>query len=173
VFKGTQFAEVVQETNKRIDLLDSKKGNAFKFCEMGTRITPTGGSCTSVNVKFGNASATFLYDTEKMVYYKKINGQNHIDGKSGEQLSFANVFVLETNISSRDAVDHKKVDWAGSADAKGYYISNGAMQEIRWSKEGAQESSYLKFYDLNGKEIEINRGKTYIAYTYKGKTILE
>lgn len=172
-FKGTIFADVVKKENKRTDLLDSKKDAAFNFCAMGKQVVPTDGECTYAHVKFGSASATFNYDTEKQVYLKKINGQNHIDGRTGEQLSFENVFVLETTVSSRDAVDHKKVDWAGDSSAKGYYISNGAMQEIRWSKEGGQESGYLKFYDVNGKELKINRGKTYIAYTTKGKTSFE
>ena len=172
-FKGTQFAEVVQKQNKRTDLLSSKTDTAFRFCEMGKTVTPSGSSCTVVNVKFGNASAAFDYNAETKTYFKKINGQNHVDGKTGEQLSFTNVIVLETSISSRDSVDHKKIDWAGSSNTKGYYISNGAMQEIRWSKANGDEDSYLKFYDLSGNEIELNRGKTYIAYTYKGKTTLE
>ena len=172
-FKGTQFAEVVTKQNKRTDLLDSKKGTAFRFCNMGTSVTPSGNSCTKVDVKFGSASASFSYDAEQKLYYKKINGQVHKDGKTGEQLSFTNVFVLETSISVRDEIGHKKLNWYGSSNAKGYYFSNGTMQEIRWSKANGEESSYLKFYDVNGKELTINRGKSYIAYTYAGKTSWE
>ena len=172
-FKGTKFAEVVQNANKRTELLDAKKGSAFTFCGMGERVLPTGEKCTNVNVKFGNASATFDYNSETGTYYKKINGKAHVDGRTGEQLSFSNVFVLETSISVRDTTGHKKLDWAGSKTTKGYYISNGAVQEIRWSKANGDEDSYLKFYDLSGKELVINRGKSYIAYTYAGKTTMQ
>ena len=73
----------------------------------------------------------------------------------------------------RDEVGHKKLNWAGSSSAKGYYFSNGTMQQIHWSKAGGDEDSYLKFYDMSGKELVINRGKSYIAYTYAGKTSWE
>lgn len=169
-FKGTQFAETAKSRGERLDLLDSKKGTAFKFSDIGTIVMPTGNSCNSVTVKFGNAVSVFDYNSETHTYYKKFNGQAHVDGRTGEQLSFTNVIVLETSISVRDHVGHKTLNWAGSSSAKGYYFSEGKMQEIRWSKANGSESSYLKFYDVSGNELEINRGKSYIAYTYAGKT---
>ena len=63
----------------------------------------------------------------------------------------------------RDEIGHKEVDWDGASDSVGYYISNGGVQKIHWSKEEKNEQSRLKFYDQNGKEIKINRGKSYIA----------
>lgn len=172
-FKGTQFATVVQSSGVRLDLLDQKKETAFKFCEIGTKVTPAGESCNVLNVKFGAARAKFTYNSETGSYAKEINGHAHVDGRTGEQLAFTNVFVLETSISVRDEVGHKKLDWAGSSSAKGYYISNGVIQKIHWSKANGNESSYLKFYDESGNELEINRGKSYIAYTYAGKTSWE
>lgn len=169
-FKGTQFATTVVKEGKRTNLLSSKTGSAFCFCDFDEVVTPTGNSCNNITVKFGRASAAFAYNADTKTYLKKINGKDHVDGKTGEQLSFTNVFVLETSISVRDDVGHKKLNWAGSNSAKGYYFSNGAMQQIHWSKAGGEESSYLKFYDMNGKELTINRGKSYIAYTYAGKT---
>lgn len=172
-FKGTQFASAVEKAGNRTDLLKSKTGTAFKFCDMGETVTPTGDACNSLSVRFGNATAGFTYNADTNTYYKKFNGKNHIDGRTGEQLSFTNVFVLETSISVRDSIGHKQLDWAGSSSSKGYYISNGKVQEIRWSKANGDESSPLKFYDTSGKELVINRGKSYIAYTYKNKTTWE
>ena len=172
-FKGTQFATVAQESKVRLDLLDAKKGTAFNFCEKGAVTTPAGENCNAVNIKFGAANVKLTYDAEKKLYNKEFNGQAHVDGKTGEQLAFTNVFVLETSISVRDEVGHKKLDWAGSSNSKGYYISNGVVQTIRWSKANGSEDSYLKFYDENGQELVINRGKSYIAYTYAGRTTWE
>lgn len=172
-FKGTQFASVAQESKVRLDLLEAKKGTAFQFCEKGSVTTPTGENCNTVNIKFGAANAKLTYNAEKKLYYKEFNGQAHVDGKTGEQLAFTNVFVLETSISVRDEVGHKKLDWAGSSSSKGYYISNGVVQPIRWSKANGSEDSPLKFYDENGQELVINRGKSYIAYTYQGRTSWE
>ncbi len=170
-FKGTKFASVVDSSGDRVNLKDAKKGTAFRFADYGTFVTPTGGACNTVAIRFGACNSKFTYNAETNTYLKSMNGHKHIDGKTGEQLSFTNVFVLETSISVRDSVGHKNLNWKGSSSSKGYYISNGAVQRIRWSQ--SSESSYLKFYDENGKELEINRGKTYIAYTYKGRTTVE
>lgn len=172
-FKGTQFASVAQESKVRLDLLEEKKGTAFRFCEKGSTVTPTGETCNAVSIKFGAANAKLIYNAENKLYYKEFNGQSHVDGRTGEQLAFSNVFVLETSISVRDEAGHKKLDWAGSSNSKGYYISNGVVQPIRWSKANGNEGSYLKFYDENGQELVINRGKSYIAYTYAGRTTWE
>ena len=78
-----------------------------------------------VQINFGAQSSQFTYDPEKKVYLKQINNEAQIDGKTGEQLAFTNVFVLETDISVRDDVGRKQIDWDGGEDSVGYYVSNG------------------------------------------------
>ena len=60
----------------------------------------------------------------------------------------------------RDEVGHKIVDFRGSDEAEGYYVSNGGMQKIHWKKDGSaagttDELAYLKFYDEEGNETEL------------------
>ena len=81
------------------------------------------------------------------------------------------MFVLETSISIRDDEGHKDVDCFGGEDASGYYISQGAVQKITWKKD--DEKARLKFYDESGKEIHINRGKSYIVVNYPGQVTVE
>ena len=101
---------------------------------------------------------------------KKIPVNLRLMEKTGNQLTFTNVFVLETSITVRDDVGHKDVDWSGGNDSVGYYISNGAVQQIHWSKEPNNEWSRLTFFDENGNELSINRGKSYIAFNYPNQT---
>ena len=172
-FDGTKLASYIEAQGLRTDLKEDKKGAAFQFYGMEEQVKPEGQDCTQVNIDFGAQSSSFTYDAEKQVYLKNINGSAQVDGKTGEQLAFTNVFVLETEISVRDEVGHKKLDWDGASDAKGYYVSNGGVQEITWSKEENNENSYLKFYDINGREIKINRGKSYIALNYKNQAVFK
>lgn len=172
-FKGTEFAKAAEADGKRTDLLDSKKGTAFQFCNIDEVVTPAGNPCSKVHIDFGAATATLNYDAEKNVYAKNINGHAHIDGNTGEALTFTNVFVLETSVSVREDGVHKKVDWAGNANSVGYYISNGVVEKIHWSKANNSESEYLRFYKESGEELVINRGKSYIAYTSAGNTSFE
>ena len=172
-FDGTRLVSYIESKGLRTDLKEEKKGAAFLFNGMDEQLKPEGSDCTKVDVQFGAQSSTFTYDAEKKVYLKQINGTPQTDAKTGEQLAFTNVLVLETEISVRDEVGHKQIDWDGGANAKGYYISNGGVQEIRWSKDENNEESYLRFYDLNGNEIKINRGKSYIALNYANKTTMK
>ena len=58
--------------------------------------------------------------------------------------------------------------WHGGS---GYYVSNGAMQKITWSKKN--ESSRLMLYDEDRNELVLNRGKSYIAVNYIGEATFE
>lgn len=172
-FDGTKLVSYIEAQGLRTDLLEDKKGAAFPFNGMEEQLKPEGSDCTSVQINFGAQSSAFTYDQEKKVYLKQINGQPQVDGKTGEQLSFTNVFVLETDISVRDDIGHKEIDWDGAADSVGYYVSNGGVQKIHWSKEANNENSYLRFYDESGQEISINRGKSYIALNYRNQTTFQ
>ncbi len=172
-FEGTSFANVVDSQGYRTDLAEDKKDAAFLFNGLNEQLKPTGADCTKVDINFGGQSSTFTYDAEKNVYLKQINGNPQIDGKTQEQLAFTNVFVLETDISVRDEIGHKNVDWDGAVNSVGYYVSNGAVQKIHWSKDENNEKSRLRFYDENGEELKINRGKSYIALNYRSQATFQ
>ena len=168
VFDGTRVDEVMAEKGMRTDIEADKRDTAFNFVAYGETVTPTGGACTVANVNFGIAKATFTYDAESGKYFKDYNGEPQIDGVTGNQLSFTNVLVLEANIKGAANGIHRDVDWHGG---EGYYISNGAIQKIKWSKE--DEQSRLMLYDEDGNELVMNRGKSYIAVNYIGKATFE
>lgn len=165
-FEGTSFASVVDSQGYRTDLVEDKKDTAFSFHGLNEQIKPEGQDCTKVDINFGAQTATFTYDAEKKVYLKQLNGNPQVDGNTQEQLAFTNVFVLETDISVRDEVGHKSIDWDGNANSVGYYISNGGVQKIHWMKDENNESSRLQFYNEKGEILKINRGKSYIAMNY-------
>lgn len=172
-FDGTKLVSYIESQGLRTDLNEDKKGPAFQFNGLEEQLKPEGSDCTSVQINFGAQSSQFTYDAENKVYLKQINGDAQVDGKTGEQLAFINVFVLETDISVRDSVGHKEIDWDGGTDSVGYYVSNGGVQKITWSKDYNNESSYLRFYDESGQEISINRGKSYIALNYKNQAVFQ
>lgn len=172
-FEGPLFATVVDSQGYRTDLAEDKTGPAFKFNGLNEQVKPDGQNCTTVDINFGQQTATFTYDTGKNVYLKQINGNPHVDGNTNEQLAFTNVFVLETSITVRDEYGHKEIAWAGSPTAIGYYISNGSVQKIHWMKADGKEKSRLVFYDENGKELSINRGKSYIVLNYPNQSIFK
>lgn len=172
MFDGTGLPKAMEKRGERTDLADNKKEAAFLFNGLEEQIKPQGKACTEVEIEFGAVTANLVYDEEKNVYLKEFDGKAQIDGKTKNQLSFTNVIVLETEIGIDPSNGlHKIFDWTGGGNSKAYYVSNGAMQEIKWSKESIKD--YLKFYTLDGEKLAINRGKTYIAINYLGQATFE
>lgn len=172
-FDGSRFAAYVQENGIRTDLVEDKRDTAFQFYGLDEQIKPNGTDCTNVQINFGAQNSSFTYDAATKTYLKQMNGSPQIDGRENTQLAFTNVFVLETDISVRDEWGHKDVDWDGAEDSVGYYISNGGMQKIHWMKLPNNEWSRLQFFDEQGNEIKINRGKIYIALNYRNQATFQ
>lgn len=170
-FYGEQLPDMVSRNDMRIDLTEDWEGYAFNFAPVGETVTPNGGAADYVHVEFGAQSSSFNYNAETHVYEKLHGTEPHVDAANGEQLVFENVIVLETDISLRDDGVHKNVNWEGGDAYVGWYFSEGSMQKITWSK--ADEYSKLKFFDENGDELVMNRGKTYIGMTYSGNVSTE
>lgn len=172
VFHGPNFPSVLEKDKVRTDLKEDKTGTAFNFVEMDKNAAPTGEDAQKVRVDFGANYSVFTYDEENHEYLKSFKDSPHMDGISKEQLKFENVIVLETEIKPYPGDEViKYVDWEGGENAKGYYISEGKMVPITWSKAGMYDP--LKFFDANGNELQLNRGKSYIAFTYAGNCKVE
>lgn len=172
-FDGPNFAAYLEQKGTRVDLAEDKKGTAFQFNGPSELVKPEGEDCTSIHINFGAATADLTFDEATRTYLKQLNGQPQIDGVENIQLAFTNIFILETEISVRDDIGHKNVNWEGGAASVGYYISNGGIQKIHWQKDLNNEKSYLRFYDEDGNELKINRGKSYIAVNYAGQATFE
>lgn len=170
-FDGTAFPAVVED-GYRLDLADDHKEATFKFCEPETTITPEADSCIQADVNFGGARCTLKYDEATKEYKKDINGHAHIDGNSGNQLSFKNAFIMETSISLREDGYHKHIEWQGGDNTTAYYLTEGTVQKVHWKKEGGTEGGRLIFFNDAGEEVTVNRGKSYIAVTYPERTTI-
>ncbi len=165
-FDGTKLPDVLAEDGERVDIEADKTTTAFKFNK--EQVKPSETACTVADINFGAARSTFTYDESTNTYLKQHNGKPQMDGVAGTQLAFTNVFVLEANITDDPNGIHKDIDWHGG---NGYYVSNGAVQKITWSK--ASEEARLMFFDEEGNELSINRGKSYIGINYIGKATFE
>lgn len=172
VFHGPNFPSVLEKDKVRTDLKEDKTDTAFNFVEMDKNAAPNGEDAQKVRVDFGANYSVFTYDEENHEYLKSFKDSPHMDGISKEQLKFENVIVLETEIKPYPGDEViKYVDWEGGENAKGYYISEGKMVPITWSKAGMYDP--LKFFAANGNELQLNRGKSYIAFTYAGNCKVE
>lgn len=167
---GNVLPQFLRDDGVDMQINPDRAGAAFNFTTSEEPIDPSSEACTRVDIFFGNQWAHFDYDPETKTYKKWNNGEPQIDQHTGNQIAFTNVFVLETDIWLRDDGYHKGIDWNGGDWTSGYYISNGYVKRITWSK--ADEYSMIKVWNEDGSEVEVNKGKSYIALNYFNSTEL-
>ncbi len=120
--------------------------------------TPKDGESLNVEFKFSDFNTTsFTYNSETSMYNKFVYGAAHSD-EEGDQLAFDNVILLFSHVGLKD--DNYCSDY-DLISGTGYYIYGGAHEKITWEK-GAPDSPLI-ISDANGRELDINTGKTYIG----------
>ncbi|MBQ8296692.1 MAG: DUF3048 domain-containing protein [Ruminococcus sp.] len=164
--KGSELADKIAAKGFRTDVNAENSGTCFNFALSGEKAAPSEMTANTVTVNFSNEYfSTFSYDAASGNYLKLHSGAPHVDGKTGTQLAFENVFVLQTYVGSYDGY---LLD-IGLSGGTGYYISNGGAQTITWSKPS--ESSPIEFYAADGSELTVNVGESYIGIIGSDKII--
>ena len=110
---------------------------------------------------------TFKYDSVNKVYTKYSNDTLRKDYVTGEAFTAKNIITYQVNNYSMDSYGRQELENIGSGE--GYFISNGYAVPIKWEKKSPAGKTVYKF--LDGKEITVNDGITYIQIQPKNKTL--
>lgn len=149
-----------ESINEKFETTVSSVAPWVNFTEKA--LTLDGGSATSVSVPFPATTTRFTYDEASGLYTRLIGSNVQTDYYTKETTQVKNVFVLLTSISNYPDGKHRKVA-LDSGD--GYYITNGTVQFIKWSKGSATNG--FKFTDTEGKEIEVSAGNSWVCIASK------
>lgn len=157
IMKGTKAAGY--RTTLRENL------NEFHFYEKETK--PEGKSGKKVTLGYSSyTSPYFVYSRKKAQYYRYQFGEKHMDHAAGKQLAFKNIIIQVVEEWNIDKNGYQTMDIENTS-GKGYYLTDGVMTEITWKKnENTKERTY---YDKNGKELKLNKGKTFISIFPKNR----
>ncbi len=144
----------------------SKVAEHYSFYEEDTDLTPEVTEskikdATKVVLPFSTYStAYFTYNEKDKVYEKYEYKTKHMDTAANKQLTFKNVII--------QLVEERNIDHNGyqtmkihKKRGKGYYCTNGKVIPIEWNKN--EEEGRMCYWDMNGKKLNVNVGKTYIA----------
>lgn len=116
----------------------------------------------NINIKYSYAHNTsYVYDTNTQKYLRTMDKIPHTDRATGEQYSVKNVIVIKIRNYNLPDVENKgrqELDNIGTGD--GYYITNGYAVPIKYEK--TSRNGKTKYMYLNGEEITVNDGNTYI-----------
>ena len=142
------------------------EGAHFKFASEKKPVDlddfPETKTCTLVDLPFDHNKSQLDYDETSQTYLYSEYGEAHKDpGNGNQQLAFKNVILQQMSYSQLDENGYMIFNCIGAGN-NGYYITNGKAIPITWTKISATDRTI--FYDMQGKEIILNTGKTYIGF---------
>lgn len=126
------------------------------------KLSLDGGTATSVSIPFPASTTKFTYDEASGLYTRLIKSTVQTDYFTKETTQVKNVFILLTSISNYPDGKHRKV---ALESGDGYYITNGTVQFIKWSKGNSTDG--FKFTDTEGNEIDVSVGNSWVCIANK------
>ena len=124
----------------------------------------------SVDIPYsGIVDTSYVYDSNSKTYLRYVNGEEHRDYVTKKQYSVKNIITYQVSNStlSSDVKGRQEIDNIGTGT--GYYISNGYAVLIKWNKQS--RSSQTVYTYMDGTEIDVNDGNTFIQIQPKSKSI--
>ena len=121
-------------------------------------------SAAKVDMKesFPVTRSALTYNAQDGKYYKTIYGEPQCDAETGEQMAFDNILIQRAHAEARqEGSSYLRVRI--EEDGKdGFFITGGRMIHVTWEKGEGNDYKPTTFYDDNGNEIQLNKGKTMI-----------
>ena len=117
-----------------------------------------------------NTVTSYKYDETNKYYLRSVNGKAHTDYVTKEQYHFKNIITYQVkNTTLNDGENKGRQDIENIGSGEGYYITNGYSIPIKWVKESRK--SQTKYYYMDGKEIDVNDGNTFIQIQPSGQNL--
>jgi len=154
-----------KRTTRNNDLLFDYSADAIDLSKMENAEV-----ANEVSIVYSNSiKSSYTYDEENQVYKRFVNGKEHKDYVTKEQYTFKNIITYQVKNSTipGDTYGRQNLDNIGSGT--GYYISNGYAVKINWEKECRK--CQTKYTYLNGEEIVLNDGNTFIQIQPKDEKL--
>ncbi len=135
-------------------------GNHFNFGVNNLAARADSYSALNAYLPFPHNSTQFHYDASKNLYNFKELGKLVKGGDDNQSDAFTILIILNCPMVKLDKKGYVIYNII-SQNRPGYYISGGRMIPIAWSKTG--DATKMTFSTLDGKELIVNPGKTYIG----------
>lgn len=117
-------------------------------------------TANEVDIKYSTTMTTsYKYNENDKLYYRSVNGKDHTDYVTKKVYTTKNIII--TYVENDDMNDEKgRQNLNNIGTGNGYYITNGYAIPITWTKTTRKSQTVYK--TMNGKELNVNDGNTYI-----------
>lgn len=148
----------------RRDHYEGYKGK-FRFCDLDKEVTNESGySAKHIEPKYRINKPWFDYNEKTGKYDRFQYDGPQIDDLNGEQLSYDNVIIQYNFWVQLDDKDYLAFDCHSGGAIQ--YCTKGKCIPGTWKRELNEDNydmSAIRYYDMDGNEIEINNGKTFVC----------
>lgn len=123
---------------------------------------------TIIEIEYDNDIVKYEYDEENKVYNRFISDEEDIDAETDDQITVKNIIIQQVSYWTLTGIyaGYGVQDMGSVGTGEGYYITEGQMIEITWEKE--DEDTQTVYSTLDGEEIVLNDGNTYIQMQPEG-----
>lgn len=135
----------------------------YQFATDKTNELTTGTDVAVIKPYYFYNKPYFVYDSKDQLYYRYQFGDKQVDGITNKQLAVTNIIFQDVTDSIYAGTEYLNIEMFGSGTGK--FFTNGKMIDITWKKESVEDITH--YYDLNGEEIVLNPGKTWLCITEK------
>ena len=119
-------------------------------------------NATTVSLPFPHNESALKYNEETKTYDYYDYNNKHVDPGNGDAvLTFKNVLLQNCTFHQYDENGYMIYNCLDASNRDGYYLTNGKAIPITWVKVG--DTNATRYYDMDGNELSINTGKTYIS----------
>ncbi len=112
-------------------------------------------------------NTSYEYDKETKLYKRFMSGVAHTDYVTKEQYTSKNIITYQIKNTNFGSKGRQTLENIGTGN--GYYITEGYAIPITWEKTSRSAQTVYKY--LNGEEIDVNDGITWIQIQPVGKTL--
>lgn len=103
----------------------------------------------------------YVYDSQNKVYKRYARNKAQTDWDTGDNITTKNIIITKCdNYTLNDGENKGRQGLTNIGTFDGYYITNGKAIKIKCIKEA--RNSQTKYQDLNGNEIKVNDGNTWV-----------
>lgn len=140
----------------------SNKKSVLNYVPNEVEMPSTAVNATSVTIPHSNLQTVkYEYDEQSKTYKRYARNKLQTDYITGEPVTTKNIIItMCENYTLDDSENKGRQGLKNIGTFKGYYITDGKAIEIECTKNARDEQTVYK--DLNGKEIEVNDGNTFV-----------
>lgn len=152
---------VLANFSKLQEYLNEKDLKSSEFISWKFKDEKIVASSSAEKIKIDNGFRDYVvewnYNSSTNLYYKNLGGQKQLDD-SGENISASNLIFQSVQTEILDEALRLRIKLSGEGEAT--ICLDGFCQSGFWKKNSATDRTI--FYYEDGREVEFNRGKTWV-----------